>query len=67
MFVSLENSRQTSIVPNQGFNKINARFNGNYKFNDEFSAELISHIIFLMAIYLLQVKMETLFHALLYL
>ena len=38
MFVSLGNSRQTSIVPNQGFDKINARFNGNYKFNDKFSA-----------------------------
>ncbi|SHG28338.1 TonB-linked outer membrane protein, SusC/RagA family [Flavobacterium segetis] len=38
MFVSLGNSNQTSIIPNQGFNKINARFNGNYKFNDKFSA-----------------------------
>ncbi len=38
MFVSLGNSRQTSIIPNQGFDKINARFNGNYKFNDKFSA-----------------------------
>ena len=38
MFISLGNSRQTSIVPNQGFDKINARFNGNYKFNDKFSA-----------------------------
>ncbi|HRN46002.1 MAG TPA: TonB-dependent receptor, partial [Flavobacterium sp.] len=27
-----------SIIPNQGFDKINARFNGNYKFNDKFSA-----------------------------
>ncbi len=38
MFVSIGNSRQTSIVPNQGFNKINARFNGNYNFTDKFSA-----------------------------
>jgi TonB-linked SusC/RagA family outer membrane protein len=38
MFVSLGNSRQTSIIPNQGFEKINARFNGNYKFSDKFSA-----------------------------
>ncbi|WP_188049957.1 SusC/RagA family TonB-linked outer membrane protein [Flavobacterium sp. GP15] len=38
MFASLGNSRQTSIIPNQGFNKINARFNGNYKFSNKFNA-----------------------------
>ena len=38
MFVSLGNSRQTSIVPNQGFEKINARFNANYNFTDRLSA-----------------------------
>jgi hypothetical protein len=49
MFVSLGNSRQTSIV-NQGFNKINARFNGNYKFNDNLAGVNFSSII-LMAIF----------------
>jgi TonB-linked SusC/RagA family outer membrane protein len=38
MFVSVGNSKQTSIVPNQGFDKINARFNGNYNLTDKFSA-----------------------------
>ena len=38
MFMSLGNSRQSSIVPNQGFNQINGRFNGNYKFTDKFKA-----------------------------
>jgi TonB-linked SusC/RagA family outer membrane protein len=37
MFVSLGNSKQTSIVPNQEFEKINARFNTNYNLTDRLS------------------------------
>jgi TonB-linked SusC/RagA family outer membrane protein len=37
-FISIGNSRQTSIVPNQGLDKINARFNGTYNFTDRLTA-----------------------------
>jgi len=36
-FISLGNSKQTSIVPNQEFEKINARFNANYNFTERLS------------------------------
>jgi TonB-linked SusC/RagA family outer membrane protein len=38
MFVSVGQSKQTSIVPNQGFQKFNGRFNSNYKFSSKFTA-----------------------------
>ncbi|MDD5150487.1 MAG: SusC/RagA family TonB-linked outer membrane protein [Flavobacterium sp.] len=38
MFVSLGQSKQTSIIPNQEFGKFNGRFNGAYKFSDNFNA-----------------------------
>jgi TonB-linked SusC/RagA family outer membrane protein len=38
MFVSLGNSKQSSIIPNQGFEKTNGRFNANYNFTDRLSA-----------------------------
>lgn len=38
MYASIGHSKQTSIVPNQDFQKFNARFNSNYKFSDKFSA-----------------------------
>ncbi|MEO7976301.1 SusC/RagA family TonB-linked outer membrane protein [Flavobacterium sp.] len=38
MFVSIGQSKQTSIVPNQGYQKFNGRFNTNYKFSSKFSA-----------------------------
>lgn len=38
MFISLGNSKQSSIIPNQGFEKTNGRFNANYNFTDRLSA-----------------------------
>ncbi|OXB16053.1 SusC/RagA family TonB-linked outer membrane protein [Flavobacterium reichenbachii] len=38
MFVSVGQSKQTSIVPNQGYQKFNGRFNSNYKFSSKFTA-----------------------------
>ncbi|MBP4137722.1 SusC/RagA family TonB-linked outer membrane protein [Flavobacterium geliluteum] len=38
MFVSIGQSKQTSIVPNQGFQKFNGRFNSNYRFSSKFTA-----------------------------
>jgi TonB-linked SusC/RagA family outer membrane protein len=38
MFASVGQSKQTSIVPNQLYQKFNARFNGNYQFSEKFSA-----------------------------
>ena len=36
-FFSVGQSKQTSIVPNQGFDKFNARFNGNFNLSEKFS------------------------------
>nr|WP_315157218.1 SusC/RagA family TonB-linked outer membrane protein [uncultured Flavobacterium sp.] len=38
MFASIGQSKQTSIVPGQGFQKFNGRFNSNYKFSSKFTA-----------------------------
>ena len=38
MFASIGQSKQTSIVPGQGFEKFNGRFNSNYKFSSKFTA-----------------------------